>query len=827
MSYMNPVDPENPENPADPENPVSPQNTADLDATETPTLVETPEDDLIDGRYSIRRRIADGGMATVYEAQDVRLDRTVALKVMHTRLAQGPNREAFMRHFRREAQSAARIANPHIVQVYDFGQWHGLDFLVMEYVDGCNLRHVLHERGRFTVDQTLHVIGETLDGLTAAHGQGVVHRDIKPENILINTRGHVQITDFGLAKAASQTTMATTGMLLGTAAYLAPEMIESNLATPQGDLYSVGIMAWELLCGVVPFDCDNSMTMVFKHVNEDVPDVASIYPDVPAPVNDFIRHLTMRDMERRPADAAAALAEFEQMRESLSAEQLGWRAQEAPSPEALAGTTKLGQVAQRARIASPVGAAGSDADNADSADHAADTDAAAGNGIGGAGTASSAKPTDSADTAADAASTDSATAHDASADDADATVPLATTPLATTPLAKTPLATTTVPIMRDDGMNATALLPQDDLPTMAIRDDASDSATAPANTLETTPATPPLPPATPAHDRRHSARRLVVTVLLVLVLLAGCSAVWWFFSGPGSYRVLPAAQDVPCDASTASCTLTNANWDNYRALLDDEGIAYQVTERNDDSVPAGSIISTSPSLVGSHVSIRGGIVDVVVSQGAVQLTVPSDLLDASTADGKDPLTTLAATGFTNVQHDESADQYSLTVPQGAAISVTPAPGSTVDHNTTVTVVLSKGLKPITFPDVVGKTRTEAESTLAPDNLTITWKQEYSDSVEEGTVISASAAAGDALHWGDSVTITVSKGPQMATVPDVVGSSYDDAEKTLTALGFKVEKKTTILGNWTDQVRQQSVDAGTSVRIHNTDGTPTVITLTVV
>ena len=807
MSYMNPVDPEKP---------------ADPEAAGTPEPAEPPEGDLIDGRYSIRRRIADGGMATVYEAQDVRLDRTVALKVMHTRLAQGPNREAFMRHFRREAQSAARIANPHIVQVYDFGQWHGLDFLVMEYVDGCNLRHVLHERGRFTVDQTLHVIGETLDGLTAAHGQGVVHRDIKPENILINTRGHVQITDFGLAKAASQTTMATTGMLLGTAAYLAPEMIESNLATPQGDLYSVGIMAWELLCGVVPFDCDNSMTMVFKHVNEDVPDVASIYPDVPAPVNDFIRHLTMRDMERRPADAAAALAEFEQMRESLSAEQLGWRAQEAPSPEPLAGTTKLGQVVQRARIASPVGAAGSDADNADSADHAADTDAAAGNGIGGAGTADSTNPvgstnpTGSADTAADAASADSATTHDASVDDADATVPLATA---------------TVPIMRDDGMNATALLPQDDLPTMAIRDDASDSATTPAttpaSTLEATPATPPLPPATPAHDRRHSARRLVVTVLLVLVLLAGCSAVWWFFSGPGSYRVLPAAQDVPCDASTASCTLTNANWDNYRALLDDEGIAYQVTERNDDSVPAGSIISTSPSLVGSHVSIRGGIVDVVVSQGSVQLTVPSDLLDASTADGKDPLATLAATGFTNVQHDESADQYSLTVPQGAAISVTPAPGSTVDHNTTVTVVLSKGLKPITFPDVVGKTRTEAETTLAPDNLTITWKQEYSDSVEEGTVISASAAAGDALHWGDSVTITVSQGPQMATVPDVVGNSYDDAEKTLTALGFKVEKKTTILGNWTDQVRQQSVDAGTSVRIHNTDGTPTVITLTVV
>lgn len=176
-----------------------------------------------------------------------------------------------MERFHREAKSAAAIANPHIVQVYDTGEFNGLDYLVMEYVHGVNLRHDMNLQGTFSVREMLRVISETLDGLAAAHRVGVVHRDIKPENILINDRGHVQITDFGLAKAASQATLSTTGMLLGTAAYLAPEMIEDNKATMQGDLYSVGIMAWEMLAGDVPFTSDNPVTMVFKHVHEDVP----------------------------------------------------------------------------------------------------------------------------------------------------------------------------------------------------------------------------------------------------------------------------------------------------------------------------------------------------------------------------------------------------------------------------------------------------------------------------------------------------------------------------------------------------------------------------
>lgn len=187
-----------------------------------------PDGLVIEGRYRIVRRIAEGGMATVYRAMDERLDRTVAIKIMHTQLAQGPHREQFVERFRREAKSAAAIANPHIVQVYDTGEYNGLDYLVMEYVHGVNLRHEMNTQRTFTVRETLRILSETLDGLSAAHRIGVVHRDIKPENILLNDRGRVQITDFGLAKAASQATLSTTNMLLGTAAYLAPEMIEHN-----------------------------------------------------------------------------------------------------------------------------------------------------------------------------------------------------------------------------------------------------------------------------------------------------------------------------------------------------------------------------------------------------------------------------------------------------------------------------------------------------------------------------------------------------------------------------------------------------------------------
>ena len=163
-------------------------------------------------------------------------------------------------------------------------------------------------------------MAETLDGLASAHQAGVVHRDIKPENILINDRGHVQITDFGLARAISQATLSSTGLLLGTAAYLAPELIENNLATPQGDLYSAGMMAWEMLAGRVPFTADNPVTLVFKHVHENTPSISTACPDINEKVAQFISKLTARDMNDRPDNAIEALTQLRNLSKQLSAE---------------------------------------------------------------------------------------------------------------------------------------------------------------------------------------------------------------------------------------------------------------------------------------------------------------------------------------------------------------------------------------------------------------------------------------------------------------------------------------------------------------------------
>ena len=275
----------------------------------------------IENRYRIVKKIAEGGMATVYKAQDERLNRPVALKIMHTQLAQGLHREQFIARFRREATSAASIANPHIVQVYDTGEFEGLDYLVMEYVHGVNLRYEMNKYGTFSVKDTLRVLAQTLDGLASAHLAGVVHRDIKPENILINDRGNVQITDFGLARAISQATLSSTGLLLGTAAYLAPEMIEKNLATPQGDLYSAGMMAWEMLAGRVPFNADNSVTLVFKHVHEDTPSIKTVCKDINSSVADFLSSITAREMEKRPSDASKALNILRRVCSGLSEEE--------------------------------------------------------------------------------------------------------------------------------------------------------------------------------------------------------------------------------------------------------------------------------------------------------------------------------------------------------------------------------------------------------------------------------------------------------------------------------------------------------------------------
>lgn len=271
---------------------------------------------VVDGRYRVEQRLARGGMATVYEATDLRLDRTVALKIMHPGLAEDA---AFVSRFVREAKSAARLSDPHVVAVYDQGEDDGVVYLVMEYVPGRTVRDVLRERGRLTAEQALTILDPVLQALEAAHRAGFVHRDVKPENVLLTDDGRVKVADFGLARAisAATSTAATQGLLIGTVAYLSPEQVERGIADARSDVYGAGILLYEMVTGSVPFAGETPLAVAYQHVNAEVPVPSSIRGDVPPGIDALVARATARDADDRYPDAAEFLADVRATRAAL------------------------------------------------------------------------------------------------------------------------------------------------------------------------------------------------------------------------------------------------------------------------------------------------------------------------------------------------------------------------------------------------------------------------------------------------------------------------------------------------------------------------------
>ena len=291
---------------------------------------------LVDERYRVTRRLARGGMATVYVAQDERLDRPVALKVMHPHLADS---DAFVERFRREARSAARIVHPGVVSVFDQGVVTGQGFLVMELIDGTNLRQLLRAQGAFTIPQALRYTTDTLEALRAAHRVGVIHRDIKPENILVPSDGPAKVTDFGLARAASEVSMSSTGNMLGTVAYTAPEIATTAEADARSDIYSVGIMLYEMLTGAVPWAGESPLQIASHHVSDDVPSPSAAQPWIPREIDDLVAALTAREPANRPADASDAIDLVARVAAAIPSNLANRRAEIAPGERHSASET--------------------------------------------------------------------------------------------------------------------------------------------------------------------------------------------------------------------------------------------------------------------------------------------------------------------------------------------------------------------------------------------------------------------------------------------------------------------------------------------------------
>ena len=634
---------------------------------------------LIDQRYRVTRRLARGGMATVYVAQDERLERPVALKVMHPYLAES---DAFVERFHREARAAARIVHPGVVSVFDQGVVSGQGFLVMELIDGTNLRALLNAQGAFTIPQALRYTTDILEALRAAHRMGVIHRDIKPENILVPTDGPAKVADFGLARAVSKGSTSATGNMLGTAAYIAPEIAQTAKADARSDLYSVGIMLYEMLTGAVPWADESPLQIASHHVSDDVPSPSATLPWIPREIDDLIAALTARNPANRCADASDALDLV-------------------------------------ARAAASI-------------------------------------PSDIANRRAEVAHEDSRSGSETTA-----------------------LNTEVMPTQLTQAMPvpaATAVTTATALPA------ATAVTTVHTSTSTETPSAGELP-------AKMSTRAILLAVIAFLLIVAASfgGSWWWTEYGPGSYLTMP--------------TTTGRDLADVQADLGAIGLASSVEEEFSDDVQSGIVTHSDPD-GGSSVH-KSTNVQLYVSKGIDMKDVPNVV-----GKGQDEASrTLADAGLAL---GAVTDAYSEEVPPGQVISQSVAAGTSLAHDSTVDVVLSKGREPRTVPTLTGKGASAAKSSIEALGLVASPTEAYSDTVPEGQVISQQTREGSTVYRGDSVSYTVSKGPEMVTVPDVVGLQRQEARNKLEGAGFTVQEDL-ILGGFFNTVRSSDPAGGSKVK----------------
>ncbi|WP_019877437.1 Stk1 family PASTA domain-containing Ser/Thr kinase [Sporichthya polymorpha] len=640
---------------------------------------------VLDGRYRVTRRLARGGMATVYEAVDTRLDRGVAVKVMHPALAEDKD---FVERFIREARSAARLSHPNVVSVFDQSADSGAVFLAMEYVEGRTLRDWLRDKGRLTPRETFAVMEPVLAALAAAHSAGLVHRDIKPENVLIADDGRVKVADFGLARAVTAgantaTWGAPTGTntLIGTVAYLSPEQVEKGHADQRSDVYAAGILLYECLTGLQPFSGESPIQVAYQHVHYDVPRPSEVRPTLPPALDNLVLRSTARDPDGRPADAGAFLAETVAVRRTLRPEVLddlaggapGAAPVPAPAPAQGSPTLMFGQVP-------PGAAAGPDA------------------------------------------------------------------------------------------------------VTAAIR--RPGPAGPPAGSPPGRPAAAGVPLAVPARLQRRR-RRGFLALLAVLVTT--------FAVGIGAWQ-------VAVGSSVTTPSLLNLTREEALVKAEEAGLKVRFAEEeHDELVPKGQVLRTDPQ-PGRKISESGTIV-AVLSAGPERYAVP-DLAGETVEDAKKRL---AENNLTVA--DEQGQKYSDSVPEGRVLATDPPAGKELRRDAVVKLIVSRGAKPISVPDVVGRSLQEATDLLTSAGFKATWTEQVDDSVPSGTVLSQNPGPNRKLSKGSTIELVVSKS-DLVEVPRVIGMDVDDAEDLLESLGFDVDVRRSLFGG--DRVVSQDPEPGSRV-----------------
>jgi beta-lactam-binding protein with PASTA domain/predicted Ser/Thr protein kinase len=687
------------------------------------TLARPPVGRVLDGRYRVESLIATGGMATVYLGTDTRLDRTVALKVMHAELA---NDEDFVRRFVGEARSVARLSHPNVVGVYDQGADGRTLYLAMEYVPGRTLRDLMNERGRLSPRDALDIMDGILAGLAAAHAAGIAHRDVKPENVLLTSGHSVKVADFGLARTMAGTSHTKTGMLIGTAAYLAPEQVSRGTADARTDVYAAGVMLFEMLTGAQPHTADTPLAVAYKHVNEVVPAPSRFAPGITPSLDALVTRATSRDPELRPVDAGQFLRAAGDVRRSLPA---GGPAYPAIPGTSLPASAEAGPAGRSPAVPPPGGYPSETQPPGPAPNYPAPyppRQPAPGEYAPG----EYAPPVWPADLPA-APPPDDGLVPGLPGSGRRDLVPAGPGGVATTQV-------------KDDGFYRSANHTQ----VMAAGSGAADYGRRGHGARGHEPGL----------QRWLFSRRLIYVVAgLAAVVLIGV-LVW--YQSAGKYTTVPRVGQLT--AATAQQALHNAGFSTTMG-----------TAQFSDTVAKGSVIGTSPA-IGSRVS-KGSTVTLIVSKGAHEASVPqvtgSALADAQSA--------LRQAGLIP---GKVVNQASTTIAAGIVISTTPAAGQEWPVNKPVTLVVSSG-QPV--PNFVGQQKAVAEQWAAANSVSLN-EVTVKSSQSAGTVVQQSVPAGGAFTPHQVITIEISNGPPMVGVPNVDGQPVSQAEQALSQAGFQVK-----------------------------------------
>ena len=627
---------------------------------------------IVDGRYRITRKLARGGMATVYLADDLRLTRTVAIKVMHENLGADTD---FVARFDREARAAAKLSHPNVVSVFDQGMDGERPYIVMEYVEGSTLRQVLSREAPVSPQRAVELMLPIASAVAAAHEAGIIHRDLKPENVLISTRGQLKVADFGLARAVTASTATANGMLIGTVSYIAPELVTHGHADTRCDVYALGVVLYEMLTGSKPHTGDTPIQVAYSHVHNDLGPPSAAAPaqwrGTPQGVPDYLDALVLAAAARQPADrirdARVLVHHLQAVREALA------------------------------------------------------------NGV----------------------------QHD----------PALAAAMRRTTVEPADAVTEQVPVLVGSGeIHPTALMQFAPYSADGIAGGGSDGMAFDAD--RPSPSTSALQvQQRQARNRKRGRRSLVVIVALSLVLGIGA---WYLLAG----------------RFTATPDFTNLTQEQAQSLAAQKGFSLGFDADYSETVPKGQVVRTDPEK-GARVLVGGTIV-AFLSKGPERYAVPS-LAGRTVADAE------AALVEVHLALGKQVEVWDETITAGLIVSGSIEPNTMVKPGTPVDVNVSKGPAPVKVVSFVDKPFTDAQTFYQNAGLVVQRSDDkYSSKIAAGNVISSNPKSGT-VPRGGTITFTVSKGPELVTVPGVRGLGLDDAKKKLTDAGFKVKVQKTF---WT-------------------------------